>query len=218
MLLTVSAIINYEIEARDGQSGTLNDILCENGKWRPRWLVIDSGTILPQKLTVLPFNLLKSIDREFGKAYVEATSEAIKNAPLYFSKDTAARPNKSGKEVGVDDETGADTGSLLSLNTMIGFTIETNDGAIGTIFDFLLNDSDWNIRYIIVDTGTWLPGQKVLIAPNFVSLISNDKKLMQLTISREKVKHAPAYNPSITLDGNYDEKFLTYYGIRWLEG
>ena len=39
------------------------------------------------------------------------------------------------------------------------------DGEIGKVHSFLFDDDNWTIRYLVVDTGRWLPGRKVLIAP-----------------------------------------------------
>ena len=44
-----------------------------------------------------------------------------------------------------------------------GYTIAASDGKIGAISDFLFDDSTWLIRWLIVDTGNWLSGRKVLL-------------------------------------------------------
>ena len=46
---------------------------------------------------------------------------------------------------------------------MIGYHIEATDGEIGHVEDFLVEDSSWAIRYMIVDTRNWWPGRKVLV-------------------------------------------------------
>ena len=39
------------------------------------------------------------------------------------------------------------------------------DGAIGHVKDFYFDDEAWVIRYLVVDTGSWLSSRKVLISP-----------------------------------------------------
>ena len=63
---------------------------------------------------------------------------------------------------------------------------------------------------------SWWPGERVLISPLSVREIDWADKLIQLDVSRQKVKDSPLYDPSLTVDGAYEEKFLTYYGIRWV--
>jgi hypothetical protein len=43
------------------------------------------------------------------------------------------------------------------------------DGRIGTVKDFLFLDDRWQVRWLVTDTGAWLPGRKVLIHPSAVT-------------------------------------------------
>ena len=107
---------------------------------------------------------------------------------------------------------------LRSIATIIGCHIHASDGEIGHVEDFLVDDAGWNIRYIKVDTRNWWPGERGVISPYSVREIEWLGRLVYVNFSRQKIKDAPPYNPSITVDGAYEEKFLTYYGIRWVEG
>jgi hypothetical protein len=64
-----------------------------------------------------------------------------------------------------------------------------------------VDDADWGIRYIIVDTRDWWRGERVLISPLSVRKIDWANKLIHLDVDRQKVKDSPRYNPSITSDG-----------------
>jgi hypothetical protein len=198
MLWMTSTINSYEIEATDGEAGLLTDLLCD-ASWKLQSMVIKTGEASPVETALLPASALTSIDRELGKIHVKLSSQAAVQTPPHA--DDALASN-----------------GLMSLNQMRGWAIEASDGAIGSVVDFLLNDTDWRIRYLVVDTGTWLSSQKVLIAPHSIAGIAADVKQFNLKIDRDKVKNAPLYDPSKTIDGVFDEKFLTYYGIRWLEG
>ena len=105
---------------------------------------------------------------------------------------------------------------LRSIATVTGYHLHAADGEIGHVEDFLVDDASWNIRFIRVDTRNWWPGERVLISPRSVQEIDWADKLIHLDVSRQKVKDSPPYDPSITVDGAYEEKFLTYYGIRWV--
>ena len=105
---------------------------------------------------------------------------------------------------------------LRSLATVTGYHIHATDGEIGHVEDFLVDDADWSIRYIKVDTRNWWLGERVLISPRSVREINWADRLIQVDVNRQKIKDGPPYDPSITVDGAYEEKFLTYYGIRWV--
>ena len=105
---------------------------------------------------------------------------------------------------------------LRSIAVVTGHHVHATDGEIGHVEDFLVDDSDWNVRYLIVNTRNWWPGEKVLISPRSVREIGWTDKLVHLDVNCQKVRGSPSYDPSVTVDGAYDEKFLTYYGINWI--
>ena len=131
-------------------------------------------------------------------------------APLYEQEPTPpglarvnAQPNKGDPH-------------LRSIAAVTGYHIHASDGEIGHVEDFLVDDAGWKIRYIKVDAGNWWPRQQVLISPLSVREIDRAGKFLQINVNRQQIKDAPPYDPSITVDGAYEEKFLTYYGIRWV--
>ena len=53
---------------------------------------------------------------------------------------------------------------LSPLKNIERYQVTATDGDIGTIVDFLVDDEQWGIRYLIVETG-YLAERRVLIAP-----------------------------------------------------
>jgi hypothetical protein len=41
-----------------------------------------------------------------------------------------------------------------------GLTIAAVDGDLGSVADLYFDDLRWTVRYLVVDTGTWLPGRR----------------------------------------------------------
>ena len=85
---------------------------------------------------------------------------------------------------------------LRSVQAVTGYHIHASDGEIGYVEDFLLQDTDWSIHNLVVDTTNWWPGKKVLIAPRSIQEIDWTDNLVNLKIDREKVKNSPAYDAS----------------------
>ena len=102
---------------------------------------------------------------------------------------------------------------LRSINEIIGYGIQAKDGPIGKVEDFITNDSDWGIRFMIVDTSTWLPGsKKVIIPPHRVSKIVWEKSEVVADLTREQIKKSPSYDPSDAVNVEHEERFYDYYG------
>ena len=57
---------------------------------------------------------------------------------------------------------------LRAASHLKGTNIAATDGDIGSVDDLYFDDLTWTIRYLVVDTGTWLPGRQVLISPRSV--------------------------------------------------
>jgi len=101
---------------------------------------------------------------------------------------------------------------LHSVEAVTGYYIHATDGEIGHVEDFLIDDTDWDIRLLVVDTVNWWPGKKVLISPRSARDVDWSNKLVNLNVDRERVKGSPEYDPSVTIDRAYERKFHIYYG------
>ncbi len=106
---------------------------------------------------------------------------------------------------------------LRSIAAVTGYHIRAIDGVIGHVEDLLVEDVGWDIRYLVVDTRNWWPGNKVLVSPRSIQRVDWTEGLMHLEVSRQKVRDSPAYDPSSTTDGAFDATFLTYYGVKWVQ-
>jgi len=104
---------------------------------------------------------------------------------------------------------------LRSIEAITGYHIHASDGEIGHVDDFLVEDADWSIHYIVVDTRNWWPGRKVLVSPRSVREIDWTGSLVNLNVDRQSVKDSPGYDASTTVDRDYEKHFHSYYdGIR----
>jgi sporulation protein YlmC with PRC-barrel domain len=101
---------------------------------------------------------------------------------------------------------------LRSIDAVTGYHIHASDGEIGHVDDFLMDDTDWSIRYLVVDTKNWWPGKKVLISPRSAGKIDWKSRLVNLDVGREKVKGSPTYSGTETVDRAYEAYFHSYYG------
>jgi hypothetical protein len=100
---------------------------------------------------------------------------------------------------------------LRSARDVMGYYIEATDGDIGHVDDFLIDDSEWAIRYMIVDTRNWWPGKKVLISPEWISQVSWPDSRVYVDLTREGVKTAPEYDPSRPVEREYETRLYRHH-------
>jgi sporulation protein YlmC with PRC-barrel domain len=101
---------------------------------------------------------------------------------------------------------------LRSAEAVTGYHIHATDGEIGHLDDVVLEDTDWSIRYLVVDTANWWGGHKVLISPRSATDIRWTERLIYLDVDRQKIKNSPPYDPNRPLDRDYETRMAKHYG------
>src|SRR5438034_8506577 len=83
---------------------------------------------------------------------------------------------------------------LHSTSDVLGYDILARAGAIGHVDDFLIDDRSWTIRWLVVDTGNWLPGKHVLVTPDWVGDVAWADRAVRVERDRAQIESAPAYD------------------------
>ena len=121
-------------------------------------------------------------------------------------------PEARREEKLADAQREKDDPHLRSIEAVTGYHIHARDGEIGHVEDFLIEDADWSIHYLIVDTKNWWPAKKVLISPRSAREIDWTDRLVNLDVDRQRVKDSPTYDAAIPIDRAYEKHFHSYYG------
>jgi uncharacterized protein YrrD len=169
MLHRVKELRGDAVVAKDGEAGSLDDVVFEGQRWSVRFVVVQTGTWRAgRKVLISP----AAIDSEVSERAVRVsmTREEVEHSP---PRD-AADPD------------------LCRAASIIGYDLETPDGAIGHVSDFLIDDRSWAIADIVVDTRSWLPGgRRVIVPPSAVERIDGAARKVRVRLSRDEVRNAP---------------------------
>jgi hypothetical protein len=106
---------------------------------------------------------------------------------------------------------------LRSVRELVGYTLLASDGEIGACADFLFDDRDWVIRYMVADTRRWLPGRKVLISPAALAEPDWNTRLFPVQLGREQIKDSPALEEHAPVSRTYERNYHEFfgYGLYW---
>jgi hypothetical protein len=107
---------------------------------------------------------------------------------------------------------------IRSVRHMKKFEVIATDGRIGSIEDVYFDAERWAVRYIVVDTGTWLPGRLVLISPLSVTRTEWGEQRLLLSISQEQVKNSPGIDAHTPVSRRQERDYLDYYGYPYYWG
>jgi sporulation protein YlmC with PRC-barrel domain len=101
---------------------------------------------------------------------------------------------------------------LRRFTRLQGSRIVALDGEIGKVCDFYFDDIEWVVRYLIVDTGVWLPGRKVLIPSQAVDSIDHVLHAVLVSLTRERIDGSPNVDMDRPVSRGHESEFNRYYG------
>ena len=101
---------------------------------------------------------------------------------------------------------------LRSAKEIKGYVLQALDDEIGGCKDFLFDDRFWTIRYMVVDTGKWLPGRLVLVSPIALDEPNWQEERFPVRLTTQQIKEAPALDEAKPVSRQYEIEYYQYYG------
>jgi hypothetical protein len=72
---------------------------------------------------------------------------------------------------------------------LTGYKLETLDGQVARVEDLYFDDHAWAIRYVVADTGGWLSGKRVLLAPQVLLRVDRRHRTIGIALTRTEIEH-----------------------------
>lgn len=124
-------------------------------------------------------------------------------------------PHRTDELVRVQQD--LDEPHLRSAEEITGYHIHATDGVIGHLSDLVLEETDWSIHYLIVDTSNWWMGHKVQISPRSAQDIRWTEQLIYLDVDRQTIKDSSPYDPAKPVDRAHEDRMAGHYAEPRLE-
>jgi len=80
---------------------------------------------------------------------------------------------------------------LWNASTINGFANSGLDGSIGSVVDLLFEDTTWAARRLVVETGSWLSGRKVLLPISALGKPEPSPRQIKVKLTMQQVKDSP---------------------------
>lgn len=212
MLRSVDELYDFTIHATDGEIGRVHDFLFDDHAWTIRYLVVSTGDWLRGRKVLLAPSVLQVPHAPAREFLTALTRQQVHDSPDVDTDMPVSRQREEelyrhylwipywgapGMEMGmplvapaVDVAAPEVPGDphLRSIREVIGYHLQAVDGKVGRVADFLLDVGDWSIRYAIVDTGGWLPGKRMPLAPNHIRGIAWSDRRVYVSLTRREVE------------------------------
>lgn len=101
---------------------------------------------------------------------------------------------------------------LIESKECEGLHLQARDGSIGTVKDVYFDADTWIIRYLVVDTGSWLKDRKVLVSPVAAHASEWDDKKLPVDLTREQVRNSPGVELDQPVSRQHEALLHEYYG------
>jgi hypothetical protein len=240
MLHVIKDLERLKIDTVNEDIGYVYDFYFDDVSWITRYIVVDTGNWLTgKKVLVSPYSIKKPNFLE-NKISTDLSKKQIKNSPdvsleepvsrqfeqmlseyygwpAYWSMDAsmqamAARYNSDDAKA---LKLGKDDPHLRSVREVRNYTINAIDGEIGVVDSFIIDDQNWIIKYLVIDTRKWLhwlPGGKdVLIAPEWIENIKWNRSTVNVALDKETIENGPEFTSAKEIDEKFENKLYNCY-------
>lgn len=241
MLRTASDLKRFELKSRDGDSESIRDFYFDDHLWTVRYFVADTGKWAFGRKVLISPRAISRVDEPSRRLELSLTKAEIQNSPPIESDEPVSRqfeeeyaryygwtlygegPWLWGSAVtpglippigAPSDETPpkpAGDPHLRSIAEITGYHVHARNGELGHVEEFLIEDRGWRIRWLVIDTKKWWPGKRVLIAPQWIREVSWDFSEVKVTLDRELIQGAPAFELSQPVTAEYASRITEYY-------
>jgi len=231
MLNKAKAMKGYKLKSLDGEIGKVKEFYFDDKHWVIRYLVADTGNWLTGRQVLISPYSLESVNKDDELLTVNLTKKQIEASPSLNSDKPVSRQfeetyygyygwpmywdgpymwgsypkivRDSGKWKAIDKGEKQWDPYLRSTSAVIGNNIQAEDGEIGHVEDFIIDEDMWAIRYLVIDTKNWWPGKKVLVSTKWIDRISWSQSKVFVNLTREIIKKAPEYTDESLLVLDY---------------
>lgn len=239
MLYRVKTIENYKLKGKDGEIGSAKEFYFDDKYWAIRYLVADTGNWLTgRQVLISPYSLI-SVNEEEKNIVVNLSEKQIEECPpldsdkpislqfeVSFFDYFKLPPYWNGRHMWgawpyvmreeqvskteIQEKDSWDP-HLRSTKSVTDYRIQANDGEIGYVEDFVIDEDTWAIRYLVIDTKNWWGGKKVLISPQWIDRISWDESKVFVNLTQESIKQSPEYSDDLLLTRDYEDQLHQHY-------
>ena len=92
---------------------------------------------------------------------------------------------------------------------IVGYKVEAIDGEIGSI-----DQASYDVgrSWMVVDTGPWIFGKKVLLPAGVIDRVDVENERVHVHRTKDEIENAPEFDESRFSDEGYHSEVGTYYG------
>jgi uncharacterized protein YrrD len=224
MLQNIKEFYGRKLVGLDGDIGHVKDVYFDDQCWVTRYFVADTGSWLAERLVLLSPHAFskrnhdkdtlrlklrrkqiegspsidshKPISRQFEEKYHQyyAWPAYWLAAPMDGMGGYAAMMPPSQELPGGRAHKNHSDPHLQSAKAITGYHVQEIDGTVGHITGFIIDDKNWAIHALVVETGHWYLGKEILIPPSKIKRISFAESKVFVNVTKAEIQQTAEDN------------------------
>jgi uncharacterized protein YrrD len=229
----------FRLRAKDGEIGKVEDFYFEDTNWMLRYLVADAESLKADRQVLLSPYVLREPDRTAKVISVNLTLHQVESSPESGAEKPISRQHEHAlhayygwpiywgypgifpgfipvppRDLEIPEEELLYNPHLRSFEEIAGSRVQAVGGAAGHVEDMILDTETWEFRFLVVDTGGWLSGRKVLLTVDRVENIEYLVREIWVDVTCDLIRETPEYDPQLLLDREYEDRVYEHYHPR----
>jgi hypothetical protein len=205
----------------------VRDLHFDNDTWRVHHAYANTHAYFPWPRVLIEARLLEHVDWPDRAIRVRQSRDQIKHdpsirvdPPIYRQVEEQAKsfyvwaahwvPMHGVPEPNPDFRP-PEGARLRSLNHLLEYPVCDLDGEIGRIDDFLVDEEDWQIGFVVLNLNWTIPGKYIMVPVDRIRDIAFEQKTLTLDTVRTDLKDAPEYRGPHLVDATIEEQVRSYF-------
>ncbi|GGW89866.1 PRC-barrel domain-containing protein [Alteromonas halophila] len=98
---------------------------------------------------------------------------------------------------------------LRACGEINGYDVQTSDGDLGHVCDFVFDTTDWALRLVVIDTRNWLPGgKKVVVTPTALRVIDWSSHKVDVAMDQNTLQNQPEFDAGRLAEEGYLQSLI----------
>jgi len=215
-----SELKGLRLNAFDGIIGQARDLYLAHDNWTVRYLIARYGSWFSDRVVLLPGFFIDRVQPRENAISVAMTKFQIRHTASLKSKEHlfsgqhrldnqpkvkelvgGVSGSAASQELAPFDNdpssqrTGREDRHFMSCEELTsGYTLHAVDGKVGSIADLLIDDNEWSVRYLVVQTSVLFSRKLMLLSVRFVGSIASARREILVNSMRSSIEEGPDYH------------------------
>jgi len=217
---SVKHLHTYTLVGRDGELGPVEEMYFDDEKWTIRYIITDLEEV-PEKdrAAVSPVSV-DDVDWKNRMIMVDLSRDDVAGSPEVDVEEPIGRHKErqlnsyyripiywsgvglwgnhvypgllAGESLEDEEDRGDGETHVHGTKEAFGYKIEATDGQIGRVDDLVVEEKTWEIQFLVIGTGNWLPGKKVIVDTHWIDQVNWRDGTVSVSLPRNAIRSATA--------------------------